>query len=115
MQSRCCRTCQWYVRANGGQGACSNPQIVTEVGFSPAVRDLELRCRKGWNNDLWEASAEDVVLDIRSMLPDGGAGSGTGPSAIAEVATGSEIRESSVYDGNDRLISLSMIAEPREM
>jgi hypothetical protein len=87
---------------------------VTEVGFSPAVRDLELRCRKGWSNDLWEASAEDVVLDIRNMLPDGDAGSGTGPSAIAEATNDLEIRESRVCDGNDRLISF-MVAEPRDM
>ncbi|MGH2548376.1 MAG: hypothetical protein ACRDHN_03250 [Thermomicrobiales bacterium] len=87
---------------------------MTELGFSPAVRDLELRCRKGWSNDLWEASTEDVVLDIRSLLPDGGSGSGAGPSAIAEAATGSEVRGSRAYDGSDRLISLHMVTEPRE-
>jgi hypothetical protein len=111
VHTRCCRTCRWYVRGNSEQGSCSNPQMVTELGFSPAVRDLELHCRRGWNNDLWQASPDDLVLEIRTKQPDAHSGSEAGPSSSAVPIESDDVPPATPVEPLDRVISLSVSAD----
>lgn len=83
--------------------------MVTELGFAPAVRELELHCRKGWGNDLWQAAPDDVVLEIRTLDPDADPSAPPLASGAAPRDRASEpLRE---LDGNDRVISLEMAAD----
>jgi hypothetical protein len=86
--------------------------MVTELGFAPAVRELELHCRKGWGNDFWQAAADDVVLEIRTLDPDAEPGAtpvATGASAVdLERDDDAPVLE---LDGHDRVISLEMAAD----
>lgn len=111
VHTRCCRTCRWYVRENGGQGSCSNPQMVTELGFAPSVRELELHCRKGWNSDLWQASADDVVLEIRTKQPDAQPGSNSTPTSSVAPVEPDDPPMPAPIDGVDRVISFIAAAD----
>jgi hypothetical protein len=99
------------VREKGGQGSCTNPHIVTELGFSPSVRELELHCRRGWNNDRWQAATDDVVLDIRTKHPDADTGSGSVPISMAVPNEPDDASISPAIEGIDRIISLSVAAD----
>jgi hypothetical protein len=46
-----------------------NPELEQELGLQPQVRGRELHCRRGWNDDLWSASADDIVLEVRFKTP----------------------------------------------
>ena len=83
--------------------------MVTELGFAPAVRELELHCRKGWGNDFWQAAADDVVLEIRTLDPD----ASPGPTPMATSAPVLERADATVLDrdGHDRVISLEIAAD----
>jgi hypothetical protein len=84
---------------------------VTELGFSPSVRELELHCRRGWNNDRWQAATDDVVLEIRTKHPDAEAGSGSVPIAMAAPSEPDDSSLSTSIEGIDRIISLSVAAD----
>jgi hypothetical protein len=69
--TRCCQTCRWFrADADGTRGYCTNPVMVAEVGLQLDVYQRELHCRIGWNVDRWEATNDDMVLDIRWRISD---------------------------------------------
>jgi hypothetical protein len=84
---------------------------VTELGFSPAVREFELHCRKGWNNDRWQALADDIVLEIRTMQPDSRAERGAPPRSSAHPVVSLDAGDSPSMDEIDRVISLGVASE----
>lgn len=57
---------------------------------------------------MWQPSTDDVVLEIRTKLPDDDSGSGAAPMAAADDLESPEPRS---RDGYDRLISLSVAIE----
>lgn len=46
-----------------------NPELEQELGLQPNVRSRELHCRRGWNDDLWSATSDDIVLEVRFKTP----------------------------------------------
>lgn len=63
---------------------------------------------------MWQPSTDDVVLEIRTKLPDDDSGSGAAPIAAADTVDVIESRELRTYDGHDHLIALSVVAERRD-
>jgi len=68
--TRSCQTCRWFRPDGDGQaGRCTNQELELELGFQAAVRGKELHCRRGWSDDKWTATSEDIVLEIRVKTP----------------------------------------------
>lgn len=68
--TRSCQTCRWFRPDGDGQtGRCTNRELEIELGIQAAVRAKELHCRRGWNDDKWTATSEDIVLEIRVKTP----------------------------------------------
>ncbi len=68
MRKRVCETCRWFVEAGFAKsGWCNHPQRKPSSDVKIVVRRVELACRNGWSQDLWEPKTEadgdtDVVL-----------------------------------------------------
>ena len=68
---RSCRTCRWFrPDANRQSGRCTNPDLEQDPDLYLHIRARELHCRRGWDNDLWSATPDDIVLEIRFKTPD---------------------------------------------
>ena len=59
MTERNCGTCRHFVRIeSAASGHCTNPLVVSHQGQLVMYRSGEIGCRRGWKQDLWEASDE---------------------------------------------------------
>lgn len=105
MTERNCGNCRHFVRIeSAATGHCTNPLVVSHQGQLVMYRAGEIGCRRGWKQDLWEASEDPVAATPAVDAPlDYGRAAAWADSRPSRPDSLNDILQSETMDDNELL------------